>query len=57
MEYYDEDALFTLPTKQCLICEKVENPNATILDKGIPWICDDCRNKLRELIKEVKIPL
>lgn len=38
------------PTRSCLVCEKLENPNADIVDLGNVWLCDRCKSKLRELI-------
>lgn len=38
------------PTRVCLVCEKYENTQATIGDLGTPWLCNRCKNRLRELI-------
>lgn len=38
------------PSLRCLVCEKLENPNADIVDLGKAWLCDRCKNRLRELI-------
>jgi len=37
------------PTRQCLICEKLENPNADIVTL-VGWICPECKNKLQRMI-------
>ena len=41
-----------LPTRQCLVCETPENYSASVVDAGIPWLCDRCRNTLLKLIKD-----
>ena len=40
------------PTKKCLVCNTMENPNATICDLSIPWLCPKCKRKLRKLVEE-----
>jgi hypothetical protein len=45
----DWGAVMTLPTKQCLICGKFENPNAsTVRDVG--WLCPKCKSRLKLLL-------
>lgn len=37
------------PTRQCTICEKIENPEANIIDAH-SWICPSCVSKIGKLI-------
>ena len=37
------------PTRRCMICEKLENPEANLID-GHGWICPSCAQKIGELI-------
>lgn len=47
-----ESSIYRMPpTRSCLVCEKLENPNADIVDLGNVWLCDRCKSKLRELIE------
>lgn len=39
------------PTIRCLICDKLENPNADIVDTGKVWLCPECKRKLREMME------
>ena len=41
-----------LPTRQCLVCETLENYSASVVDAGIPWLCDRCKSTLLKLIKD-----
>lgn len=42
-----------LPSRQCLICGALEkNYVATVVDAGIPWLCDRCRTTLMKLIAD-----
>ena len=41
-----------LPTKQCLVCGTLENHSASVVDAGIPWLCDRCKSTLLKLIKD-----
>lgn len=46
-----ESSIYRMPpTRRCLICEKLENQNADVVDLGKVWLCDRCKSKLRELI-------
>ena len=37
------------PTRICMICDKLENPNADMAREG-GWICPDCKKKIGKLI-------
>lgn len=45
-------AIHTAPTRQCMICECIENPGAEIIDLGKTWLCDNCKTILQKIIKE-----
>ena len=48
-EKLKHDYLVTMPTRKCMVCGALENPNVDIIqDSG--WLCEDCRKKIRELI-------
>lgn len=38
------------PTKRCLICEKLEDPNASVVDTSAAWLCPECKRKVQEMI-------
>lgn len=33
-------------TRQCLVCECKENPNAVVVDTSKAWLCDECRSAM-----------
>lgn len=37
------------PTKQCLICDKLENPNANMVHNA-GWLCPECKNRLKRVL-------
>ena len=39
----------TSPTRICLLCDKMENPDATIIDAGAAWLCPECKDSLRKM--------
>ena len=47
------EPLTTSPTKRCLICDKLENPNAHMVHEA-GWICPECKDKLKKILKETK---
>lgn len=46
---YHASQIIMPPTRQCMICEKLENPEANLID-GHGWICPSCAQKIGELI-------
>ena len=38
------------PTEQCLVCDTRKNPKANVVDRGIPWLCPECKKKIGKLI-------
>lgn len=40
------------PTRQCLICDRMEYPNAWIVDHGKVWLCPICKAVLGRLVEE-----
>ena len=38
------------PTRQCLICEALENPNADFVNTFSAWICQECKNRLKQML-------
>jgi len=52
----EEYAVFPLSNPivsyQCLICEKVQDERANIVNTAIAWLCPECKRKLRKLIDE-----
>lgn len=43
------EPLTTPPTKRCLICDKLENPNAHMVHET-GWICPECKDKLKKIL-------
>lgn len=43
---------YTAPTRACLFCEKLENPDANLVNGGA-WLCPECKEKIRKLIQTV----
>lgn len=41
----------SLPTRQCLVCERKENPKAEIVDTYASWLCDKCRAALLKVVE------
>lgn len=41
----------TAPTRICLLCDKVENLDATIIDTGTAWLCPECKDSLRKMMR------
>lgn len=39
-----------VPTRQCLVCERLENPVATIVHGGVAWLCPECKSRIKRLI-------
>ena len=39
----------TAPTRICLVCDKLENPDATIADAGSAWLCPECKERIRKM--------
>ena len=51
-----ESAIFKIPdkkqmppTEQCMICERLNNPDADMVSL-VGWICPDCKKKLCQII-------
>ena len=41
---------YAVPTRQCLVCEHLENPDATIIHGGVAWLCPECKSRIKKLI-------
>lgn len=41
---------YAVPTRQCLVCERMENPEATIVHTGLAWLCPKCKSRIKRLI-------
>ena len=41
---------YPIPTRQCLVCERMENPKATIVNTGLAWLCPECKSRIKNLI-------
>lgn len=44
--------LYEYPSRICLVCEKLEREEATVVRTDNAWLCDRCRETLLKLIKE-----
>ena len=47
-----DTAIKDIPSRICLVCDKLEHPDSSIADIGKVWICDECKKTLREIIKK-----
>ena len=43
---------YELPSRICLVCEKLEMEEANVVYSDGAWLCDRCKNTLLKLIKE-----
>lgn len=41
---------YETPTRQCLVCERLESPGATIVKAGEAWLCPECKSRIKKLI-------
>lgn len=41
---------YAVPTRQCLVCERMENPEGTIVHTGLAWLCPECKSRIKRLI-------
>ena len=48
----DPSYSYELPTRICLVCEKLEREGAVVANTSEAWLCDKCKNTLLKLIKE-----
>ena len=40
-----------MPTRECLFCEKLENPQADIINQSAAWLCPECKRKIKQIIE------
>ena len=45
----DRESVMMPPTKQCLICDKLENPNAYMVH-NVGWLCPECKSRLQRVL-------
>lgn len=43
-------ASYTVQTRQCLVCERMENPEGTIVHTGLAWLFPECKSRIKKLI-------
>lgn len=48
--YRNGNIVYEMPSRQCLVCECMENPKATIINEGEAWLCPECKSRLLALI-------
>lgn len=41
-----------VPTRMCLICDKLEHGAATALISGSAWLCPECKQKIKQIMGE-----
>ena len=39
------------PTCRCLVCERLKNPKASIVNLDTAWLCDKCRAALLKVVE------
>lgn len=39
-----------VPTRICLICDKLEHEAATTVNSASAWLCPECKKKLKEIV-------
>lgn len=37
-------------TRQCLICDALENPKAYIVNTLNSWLCPECKHRLKQIL-------
>ena len=45
-----------LPTRRCLVCERLEDPEASLVDLTQIWLCDKCKTALQKLVESESNP-
>lgn len=43
---------FTVTTCQCLVCKKLANKDAHMINTGIAWLCPECEHYLKRIIEK-----
>lgn len=41
---------YEIPSRQCLVCDRLERPGATIVNEGEAWLCPECKSRIKSLI-------
>ena len=41
---------YEIPSRQCLVCDRLERPGATIVNEGEAWLCRGCKSRIKKLI-------
>lgn len=41
---------YELPSRKCLVCDRMERPGATIVNEGEAWLCRGCKSRIKKLI-------
>lgn len=41
---------YEIPSRQCLVCDRLERPGATIVNEGEAWLCPECKSRIKKLI-------
>ena len=44
----------TFPTRECLVCQRKEDPTSCIVYTDKAWLCDKCRAALIKIVKETE---
>lgn len=40
------------PSRRCLVCDRLEDPDAQIIREGAAWLCPICKAVLGRLVEE-----
>lgn len=48
--YRNGNIVYEIPSRQCLVCERMEIPGATIVNEGEAWLCRGCKSRIKKLI-------
>lgn len=41
---------YEMPSRVCLVCDRMERPGATIVNEGEAWLCRGCKSRIKRLI-------
>ena len=50
----DTSISFAQPTRRCMVCDRLENPESKIMYNDKPWFCERCKKVLREVVERNK---
>lgn len=40
---------YEIPSRKCLVCDRMEVPDATTVNGGEAWLCPECKSRIKSL--------